>query len=88
MNEVEMTTISIKGQVVIPQEIRNELDIKPGTKFAVYGKNDLVILKKVKTPTIEDFERLVDFGIKFAKKKGIKSEQQVVDMIHEARGVR
>ncbi len=87
MSEVELTTISMKGQVVIPQDIRKELEIKPGTKFAVYGKKDMVILKKVKIPSVEDFEKLVDYGIKFAKAKGIKSEEDVERMIHEARGV-
>lgn len=88
MNEVEITQSSIKGQVVIPQGIRKELNITPGTKFAAYGKKDMVILKKIKTPTAEDFEKLVDFGTKFAKEKGIKSEKDVERMIHEARGVK
>ena len=88
MNEVEITTTSIKGQVVIPQGIRKELNIEAGTKFAAYGKKDMVILKKIKTPSIEDFEKLVDFGIKFAKGKGIKSEKDVERMIHESRGVK
>ncbi|MEK6984197.1 MAG: AbrB/MazE/SpoVT family DNA-binding domain-containing protein [Nanoarchaeota archaeon] len=88
MGEIEITTTSVKGQIVIPQDIRDDLDIKPGTKFAVYGKKDMVILKKIKTPTLEDFEKLVDFGVKFAKEKGIKSEKDVERMIHEARGVK
>ena len=71
----------MKGQVVIPQSIREMLDIKPGTTFAAYGKRDMVILKKIKTPTLEDFEKLVDFGVKFAKKKGIKSEEDIVRML-------
>ena len=69
MSEIEITQASIKGQVVIPLSIREELNISPGTKFAAYGRKDMVILKKIKTPTIEDFERLVDFGVKFAKKE-------------------
>ncbi len=88
MEEVEITRTSIKGQVVIPEEIRKRLHIIPGTKFAAYGKKDIVILKKINTPTAEDFERLVDFGIKFAKEKGIKSEKDVERMIHEARGIK
>jgi len=88
MSEVEITTTSMKGQVVIPQGIRKELHIGAGTKFAAYGKKDMVILKKIKTPTIEDFEKVVDFGTKFAKEKGIKSEKDVERMIHEARGIK
>jgi hypothetical protein len=44
----------------------------------------MILLKKIKTPSIDDFEILVDFGIKFAKKKGIKSEKDVERMIHKA----
>jgi len=88
MEEVEITRTSMKGQVVIPESIRKRLHIIPGTKFATYGKKDIVILKKIKTPTVEDFEKLVDFGIKFAKEAGIKSEKDVERMIHEARGIK
>ncbi len=72
--EVELTTTSPKGQVVIPQSIREKLDVKAGTKFAVYGRGDTIIFKKVEMPTLEDFEKLVDFGVEFAKKKGIRKE--------------
>ena len=86
MEEVEITRTSMKGQVVIPEGIRKRLRIIPGTKFAAYGKNDIVILRKIKTPTAEDFEKLVDFGVKFAKERGIKSDKDVERMVHESRG--
>jgi len=72
MSEVEITTSSAKGQVVIPQSIREELGITPGTVFAAYGKKDTIILKKIKKPMIEEFEKLVDFGVEFARRKGIR----------------
>lgn len=72
--EVQITTTSPKGQIVIPQEIREELDIKTGTKFAVYGKGDTIIFKRLELPTVKDFEKLASFGRKFAKKKGIKQK--------------
>ena len=75
---VQLTTTSPKGQVVIPQEIREELKIKSGTKFVVYGRGDTIIFKKLEMPTINDFEKLVNFGTKFAKRKGIK-ESDVLD---------
>lgn len=72
--KVEMTTASPKGQVVIPQNLRKQLGVKPGTKFAVYGRGDTIVFKKVEMPTMEDFEKLVSWGTEFAKKKGVKEE--------------
>ena len=51
--ETEVTTISEKGQVVIPQSIRKELGIKPKNKFLVYGKGDTIILKKLNVPNLK-----------------------------------
>ena len=77
--KIKLTTSSFKGQVVIPQEVRRELRIEEGTKFAVFGKGDTIILKRISVPTVKDFEKLVSFGAKFAKKKGIKKEDVLED---------
>ena len=77
--DVQMTTASEKGQVVIPQDIRDELGIESGTKFAVYGKGDTIIFKRIEIPTAKDFEKLAAFGRKFAKKKGIKEKDVLED---------
>ncbi len=45
--EIEMTRISSKGQVVIPGEIRERMDLKDGTRMLVFGENDTIILKKI-----------------------------------------
>jgi AbrB family looped-hinge helix DNA binding protein len=62
--EPEVTTISEKGQVVIPQAIRKELRIKPRTKFLVYGRGDTIIMKKLELPDIkkewEDIFKMMD----------------------------
>ncbi len=44
MAEVAATKMSSKGQVVIPEEIRNRLGLKAGTKFVVVGSEDTLIL--------------------------------------------
>ena len=72
--EVQITTTSPKGQVVIPQEIREHMKIESGTKFAVYGRGDTIIFKKVELPTVKDFEKLARFGRAFAKRKGINEK--------------
>lgn len=71
MNVVRLTTASAKGQVVIPQEIRDEVGVKSGTKFAVYGRGDTIVLKVLEVPSVKDFEKAAAFGRKFAKDKGI-----------------
>ena len=73
-HEVQMTTTSPKGQVVIPQEIRMQMNIATGTKFAVYGRGDTIIVKRVELPKARDFERLARFGRAFAAKKGIQEK--------------
>ena len=77
--EVQITTTSPKGQVVIPQEIRENMKIEAGTKFAVYGRGDTIIFKKVELPTVRDFEKLARFGRTFAAKRGIKGEDVLKD---------
>lgn len=72
--EVQITTTSPKGQVVIPQEIREHMHIESGTKFAVYGRGDTIIFKRVELPTAKDFEKIATFGREFAKRKGIKEK--------------
>jgi len=81
--ELEVTTMSEKGQVVIPQSIRKELGIKPKTKFLVYGRGDTVIMKKLELPDLkkewEDIFKLMD-------KKELKiSEEEIQREIAEAR---
>ena len=77
--KIKLTTASQKGQVVIPQGLRRELKIEEGTKFAVFGRGDTIILKKISVPTVKDFEKLASLGVKFAKKRGIKKEDVLED---------
>jgi AbrB family looped-hinge helix DNA binding protein len=81
--ELEVTTMSEKGQVVIPQSIRKELGIKPKTKFLVYGRGDTVIMKKLELPDLrkewEDIFKLMD------KKELKMSNKEIQKEIAEAR---
>ena len=90
MTEVEITKMSSRGQIVIPQEIRQEMHLKEGSAFAVIASNDLLLLKKISTPTKEEIllklERLTVEGNKKAKQIGIK-ERDVPKLIHKGRGI-
>ena len=81
---VELTKVSGKGQVVIPQSIRESLKIKAGARFAVFGQDDTIVFKKVDLPTIADFKRLTEETSKIAKRKGIK-KSDVEKAIREVR---
>jgi AbrB family looped-hinge helix DNA binding protein len=49
---MEITKLSTKGQVVIPEKIRENMEV--GTPFVVTKKDDLIILKKVEGLTEEE----------------------------------
>lgn len=55
MQVPELTRISSKGQLVIPNNIRRSLKIKEGDVFATTSSNhDLIILKKIKNPIMKE----------------------------------
>jgi AbrB family looped-hinge helix DNA binding protein len=45
--EFDITKISSKGQVVIPQGIRDKLSLRDGQILAVSTEDNLIVLKKV-----------------------------------------
>ena len=38
------TTLSTKNQIVIPKDVRESLDLKPGTQFEVLVKDGMIML--------------------------------------------
>lgn len=90
MSDVELTHMTSKGQIVIPLDIRKEVNANEGTVFAVFGTGDTIMLKKVHKPTKEELKKnwatLVEEGNKKAKNLGIK-ENDVTGIIHRRRGV-
>ncbi len=83
VQEPEVTTISEKGQVVIPQSLRKELGIKPKTKFLVFGRGDTVIMKRLVLPDVKkEWEAI----FKIMDSKGLKlSEKEIQEEIRAAR---
>lgn len=51
---IETTKMSSRGQIVIPQSIREMIHADEGTLFSVMGTNDTIILKKIETPSREE----------------------------------
>lgn len=72
MSAVEITSLSSKGQVVIPNTIRNDLKIATGDKFAVISDGRNILLKPIERPKIEEFDTLIERSRKYARRKGLK----------------
>lgn len=51
-----ITKLSSKGQIVIPSEIRERLNIKEGNMFIVSDNNDSICLKKIEVPKIKSWD--------------------------------
>jgi AbrB family looped-hinge helix DNA binding protein len=66
------TKMSSKGQVVIPEDIRKRLKLAEGTQFVVTGKDDVVILKAISEPSLDEFESLIQEARAQAKQAGLK----------------
>ena len=71
MSDAATTTLSSKGQVVIPEEIRLRLGPKPGAQFVVLGDRDVVIFKVLEPPALKDFSALVGRARQVAKRSGM-----------------
>jgi len=85
MSTLATTRMSSKGQIVIPENIRKELNLKEGTLFVVMGENDVVMLKTIEAPLIDDFDKLIQQTRTQAKSAGLK-RSDITAAIKKARG--
>lgn len=85
---VETTRMSSRGQVVIPQDIRDEMNADEGTVFAVFGSKDSVLLKKIETPSkealVKDLERIAKQGRKRLESRDLK-ESDIPGIVQASR---
>ena len=72
MANVSTTKMSSKGQVVIPENIRKQLNLRAGAQFVVVGEKDVVILKNKTPPSLNGFDGLIDKARKEGKRAGIR----------------
>ncbi|MEK6928533.1 MAG: AbrB/MazE/SpoVT family DNA-binding domain-containing protein [Nanoarchaeota archaeon] len=86
--KIETTKMSSRGQIVIPQNVREEIEANEGTIFIVMTSGDTLLLKKVETPSkqevLENLEKMAKEGEKIAEKAGIK-ERDVANIVRRFR---
>lgn len=85
METLATTRMSSKGQVVIPESIRKRLDLKEGAQFLVVGDADVVILKMVVPPDMNEFDALIKQARQQAREAGLKPKD-IASAVAKARG--
>ena len=81
---VDVLSVSSKGQIVLPVEMRKKLDIGTGAKLAAYAMGDIIMLKPIVVPTEEDFKKSLDAAASWAKDAGY-IESDVDDIVKSYR---
>lgn len=71
MSYAGTTTLSSKGQVVIPEEIRSRLGLEAGTQFVVIADRDVVIFKVLEPPSLDAFKGLMKRARRVARETGL-----------------
>ena len=87
MEKIEVTRLSSKGQVVLPQAIREKMHLEEGERFVVIGNGDTIVLKKLEMPSLASAQALVYKSRVFAKKAKL-SLRHIKEAIHKVRSAR
>jgi len=84
---IDLTRLSQKGQVVIPNAVRRKLGLKEGMKFLVVGISDTIVLRKLELSEEKiKLKQLLDEFRKKAEKAGFTAKE-VEEFIHQTRKV-
>ena len=89
VEEPEIAIVGTKGQIVIPQQLREELSIKPKTKLALYRRGDKIVVTRLEVPPLTD--DLKEFFMEIdEKRKGKKrpTEREILEEIQAFRNER
>ncbi|MCI9324792.1 MAG: AbrB/MazE/SpoVT family DNA-binding domain-containing protein [Lachnospiraceae bacterium] len=80
----QILTVSSKGQISLPINIRKRLSIDTGDKLVAYTSGDVIMLKTLKLPSLEEFESSLDEAQAWASSVGYE-EADVNDIIKSVR---
>lgn len=87
MSTVEITSMSTKGQVVIPASMRKKLNIHGGSKLVVVQDGESILMKPIVSPKREEFDRIMKLADEIMKDSDL-TEEDVAEVIKESRTAR
>lgn len=74
MKIFEVSRLSSKGQIVIPNSIRKKLSITNGANLAVFTDGENILLKPIQIPKIDTFKNLINRSKKAIKTSSINKK--------------
>lgn len=80
----QVLTVSSKGQIALPVDIRRELSIQTGDKLVAYASGDYIMLKVLKLPSADEFKAALDEAQEWAASVGY-GENDVDQIIKSVR---
>ncbi len=72
MSTVATTKMSSKGQIVIPESVRHDLDLRPGDQFVVVAESGVVVLQGIRKPSMAEFDALIRKSRRQARAAGLR----------------
>ena len=82
--DAQVVTVSSKGQISLPINIRKLLSIETGDKLVAYASGDSIMLKALRLPSAEEFEAAISDAQQWAASVGY-TEDDVNDIIKSVR---
>ena len=84
MSVIEITSMSTKGQVVIPASMRKKLKIHGGSKLIVVQDGDNILLKPIEKPKDDEFDKIIQLADQIRKEIDL-NEGDVLEAIKSSR---
>jgi len=86
MEKADVVVVSSKGQVVIPQSIRQKLRIGAKSKLLIYPYEDALIMKKLEVKDVErSLEAIYRRVASRRPKYGVLSEAEINELVQKYR---
>lgn len=83
--DTDLVKMSEKGQLVVPQDIREKEGFVPGDRFAPFAVKDGILFKRINIPDVKaEFHKLSQQLQQHLQKQGVH-EQDVSEAIKWAR---
>lgn len=79
---MELARISSKGQITIPKEVRNKLNLKEGDKVLFIVEDGKVVIANASYMAFKEIQQAMQGE---AKNQGLSSEEDVDKLIKEVR---